>query len=78
MARRGIARLYPWWLRTAEKIQTVVVTVLFGVCYLFVVPFFSLILLVRAALRSGTRVEQSDWINLPPEDATVESFQRMG
>ena len=78
MARRGVARLYLWWLRTAAKIQTGVVTVLFGVCYLFVVPFFSLILVVRAALHSRAHAEQSDWIDLPPEDTTVESFQRMG
>ena len=78
MARREVAKLYQWWLRTAAKIQTVVVTVLFGACYLFVVPFFSLIMVVRAALRSRGRAERSDWIDLPPEDTTVESFQRMG
>jgi len=78
LARLRVAKLYQWWLRTAAKIQTVVVTLLFGVCYLFVVPFFSLILRLRAALRSRGRAERSDWIDLPPEDTTVESFQRMG
>lgn len=78
MGTRRAARLYRWWLRVAARIQTVVVTILFGACYLLVVPLFSLMLVLRGRLRSRRGAERSDWIDVPAEDTTVESFQRMG
>jgi hypothetical protein len=70
-------RVYPVWMRFAARLNTVVVTGIFGACYLLIVPLFWL-LRWRAdplRLRSDPRVK-TYWVQRPKRDA--QSFERMG
>ena len=71
--------LYLLWSRIADVIQTVMMSLLFGCCYLLVVPFF--VLIVRASdplhLRGRTEEDGSFWTRRRKDDSDVQSFQRM-
>jgi hypothetical protein len=70
------ARLFALWMRLADTLHTVAVTVLFGACYLVVVPVFRLVLWFRDPL-SLRRARQTSWV---PRTRLVDadSLERMG
>jgi hypothetical protein len=70
--------VYARWLALSQRLHSLVVTVLFGACYLLVVPLFRLIGLTRDPLRLGRRDPgETFWIPRR-EDQGPESFERMG
>lgn len=70
-------RVYPVWMRFAERLNTVVVTVIFAACYLLIVPLFWLLRWRADPLRlhSDPRVK-TYWVRRPERDARA--FERMG
>ena len=72
-------RIYSAWMNGAHRLQMLLVTVLFSVCYLVLVPL--LYLFARASdslkLRSGAGVD-SYWIDRRDEERTHEFYERMG
>jgi hypothetical protein len=70
------AGLFALWMRFADLLHTVAVTVLFGACYLVVVPLFRLALWFRDPL-SVRRARQTSWV---PRTRLVDadSLERMG
>lgn len=70
--------IYSKWMNFAEKLQLVVVTILFSVCYCLVVPFFALLAVVAAMAQSRTRTKNSFWKERPIPPHTIESMRRMG
>ncbi len=70
--------IYDRWLVFTRVLHTVVTTVLFGACYLLVVPLFWLITLPFDLLRVRRRpAAESFWVEKPGK-ADPSSFQRMG
>lgn len=67
-------RLYNWWLAFAEFLQSVMIVVLFGGCYLLIVPWFYLIMLLRSR---GYRAN-SFWIPRRRIECDESYFTRMG
>ncbi len=67
---------YDAWLPLAERIQKVVTTVLFGACYLLIVPLFSIF--VRAGDPLRLRESDSSWVTEQREASDAQSYQRMG
>jgi hypothetical protein len=71
--------LYTRWLAFAEFLQGVVVTVLFGTCYLVVVPWFYLLARVIDMLRSrGHHQTKSFWVLRRQIEFDENYFSRMG
>jgi hypothetical protein len=71
--------LYYRWLAFAGFLQRVVVTLLFGGCYLLVVPWFALVLRVIDLRRSRGRLEpRSVWVPRPHTKYDERYFTRMG
>ena len=71
--------LYSRWLILAEHVQKLVVTLLFGSCYLLIVPWFFLIGRVISLLRLRSRSEpESFWISRRRADCDARSLARMG
>ncbi len=70
------AALFALWMRFADTLHTIAVTVLFGACYLIVVPVFRLALWFRDPL-SLRRAHQTSWVS---RTRTVDagSLERMG
>ncbi len=72
-------RIYNAWLKVAHRLQMLIVTVLFSMCYLVLVP--PLYLFARAAdslkLRSSNGVD-SYWIDRRDEERTLRFYERMG
>jgi hypothetical protein len=69
--------VYARWLAFSQRLHGFVVTVLFGACYLLVVPLFRLVGLTRDPLRLGRRDRaQTFWI--PRQNPGPDSFERMG
>ena len=72
-------RLYARWMKFAEGLHSVVITVLFGICYLFVVPVFFLIVWPFDLLGLRPRsAPNSSWIKRKHPRAEPDSFRRMG
>lgn len=71
------ASVFKRWMRFAEGLQTVVVTTIFGVCYLVVVPVFSVIVWFRDPLRLKRRSQQTAWVTRR-DDSDPLSLERMG
>jgi hypothetical protein len=70
--------IYARWLALSQRLHSLVVTVLFGACYLLVVPVFRLIGLTRDPLRLGRR-DRAETFWIPRrQDPGPESFERMG
>ena len=71
--------LYSWWMRLAVRLQKVVVVVLFGACYLFIVPWFFLIARALDARRHlGHSDPASFWIPRRGGEINARYFARMG
>ena len=72
-------RIYSAYLKVAHRLQMLVVTVLFSMCYLVLVPL--LYLFARASdslkLRSSDEVD-SYWIDRRDEERTFRFYERMG
>jgi hypothetical protein len=70
------AGIYRRWMWLAGVINTVSMTVIFGLCYLFLVPMVAVIIHMRR-LRSGNTT-QSAWVVRPNRECDGEYLQRMG
>ncbi len=71
--------LYSWWLRFAAHLQRLVVTLLFGSCYVVIVPWFFLMAHSIGLLRLRNRSEpKSFWIPRRHVDCDARSLARMG
>ena len=72
-------RIYSAWMKLAHRLQLLLVTVLFSMCYLLLVPL--LYLFARNSdslkLRSGDGVD-SYWIDRRDERRTLRFYERMG
>lgn len=69
--------LYAWWMRVAEALHTLVITVLFGACYLLIVPLFGLLTRRRDPLRLRRRRLESSW-EVRRGSIDARSLERMG
>jgi hypothetical protein len=71
--------VYARWLRLTRALHTVLITVLFGACYLFVVPVFSLMVWPFDPLRLRHRPKlDTFWIRRRSPGCDLASLQRMG
>lgn len=74
-----VRTVYTAWLKLAMTLHTVIVTILFGFCYLFVVPVFFVIRWPSDPLRVRKRSEvETFWIRRRRSRCDLASFQRMG
>ncbi len=71
--------LYTRWMKFADALQVVVMTILFGGCYLIVVPFFVLIVKASDPLGLRGRPEDGDsyWVDRHKDESDIESYRRM-
>ena len=69
--------LYYRWLAFAEFLQGIVVTVLFGACYLLIVPLFAVIAHALDSSRVRTK-SKSFWRPRHPAAGDESYFSRMG
>lgn len=70
--------LFRGWMRFAERLQAVAVTILFGTCYLLVVPLFTLFVRARDPLRLGKKTRQdTSWVPRT-QSIDLQSMERMG
>jgi hypothetical protein len=67
--------LYDRWLAFAEFLQSVMIVVLFGGCYLLIVPWFYLVTLLRSR---GYHQAKSFWIPRRRIECDESYFTRMG
>ncbi len=71
--------VYALWMQVAGKIQATVVTLLFSVTYLVLVPPFWLFARTRDSLKQrNAETISTYWVNRLDEERTVEFFQRLG
>lgn len=72
-------RLYAQWMRFAAVLHKVALTVLFGACYLLVVPVFHLIVRLLDPLRLRRKPEADTfWVERRRPDVDPVSLRRMG
>jgi len=70
---------YSLWMRFSKVLQTLVISVIFGTCYLLIVPFFSLIAWVLRVKSSRRRAEGGTyWIPRRTAKPDLDWFQRLG
>jgi hypothetical protein len=76
----SFAPLYRGWMRFASALQKAVTLLLFGACYLLVVPTFSLIVRFTDPLKRGKRFREVEtlWVHAHRDERDPGSFQRMG
>ncbi len=71
--------VYRGWMQFAKRLSEVVVTLLFSLCYLLIVPLFYPIVWLLDVLHLRKRGdEETYWIERSNEVADAESMQRMG
>ena len=71
--------VYSLWMKFAETLHTVTITLLFGACYLVVVPVFFLMVWPFDPLRLRNRSEPDTfWIQRRNPRCDPPSLQRMG
>ncbi len=70
--------VYARWMRVAERIQSTVVTVLFSVVYLVVVPPLWVFAWTRDSLGLRNSQASTYWIPRSDEKRTLKFFQRLG
>jgi hypothetical protein len=73
----AVVPLFRAWMRFAEFLHNVAVTVLFGACYLLLVPFFHLLLRRRDPLHLRRSNDSSSWI-IRTGVVDASSLERMG
>jgi hypothetical protein len=72
-------RLYAGWMRFAEVLQKVVVSILFAAFYFLLVPWFLVMVRILDPLRLRTRSEsESFWIPKRRQGIDGKSLSRMG
>ena len=69
---------YDGWLRLATRIQIVVSILLFGACYLLIVPLFVPFVRIADPLRLRKRKGESSWVVTGRDANDVRTYQRMG
>ena len=71
-------KAYDLWMKFADALQIVVVTVLFGMCYLFIVPIFFIIIKAFDPLRLRFRSkEDTYWIRRRRDEFNLDVFERL-
>ena len=71
--------LYSWWMSLTGLLQNLVVILLFGGCYVLIVPWFFLMTRANTLLRWPSRSEpKSFWIPRRRADCDARSLARMG
>jgi hypothetical protein len=79
MDRYSLRKIYRLWMRFAELLHSIAVAVLFGGCYLLIVPVFFLISRPFDPLRLRGRADaKSYWIKRRRGDVDLRSLQRGG
>lgn len=73
----SFAGLFKRWMRFAEALHTVVVTVLFTVVYVLVVPLFGVFVWIRDPLRLRRRAGETSWVSRNSNVDAI-SLERMG
>lgn len=73
----AIRPLFKAWMRFAELLHNVAVTVLFGGCYLILVPLFHLVLRRRDPLHLRRAKSDSSWV-VRTGVIDASSLERMG
>lgn len=73
-------KVYARWMRFAAILQKIFVTIFFGLCYLLIVPFFSLLLRKADPLKLRTPSDQTSsfWRTREPDNTSSDSYLRMG
>lgn len=73
-------RIYDAWMHFAELLSAVMSTLLFGACYLMIVPFFAAFVRVGDPLKLSRKhdARETYWIHRSQDDADPTSYQRMG
>lgn len=68
------------WMKFAAALQKVMVTILFGVCYLLIVPLFSILLRNADPLKLRTSPDRTGslWRARKPDETDPDSYLRMG
>ncbi len=70
---------YDAWMRSAKILNTVVITLLFGMTYIVVVPLFAAVLLVMDPLRLRRRSkDETFWVPRRSGELDLTSLQRLG
>ena len=71
---------YDGWMRVASRIQTVVSALIFGACYLLLVPLFAVFVRIAdpLGLRLREREGESSWVVKGSDANDARSYQRMG
>jgi len=70
--------VYALWMIVAEKIQVTVVTTLFSVSYLLLVPLAWFFARRRDSLKLRDSEVSTYWVKRREEERTAEYFQRLG
>lgn len=70
--------VYDAWMRFAETLHGIVVTVLFGAIYLLIVPVFAALVWPFDLLRLRKRDADTFWIAKRSVGAELKQFERMG
>jgi hypothetical protein len=70
--------LYDLWMRAVTTLHTGMVTLLFGACYLLVVPVFFLMVWPFDVLRLRKSDPKTFWIRRRRSECNLASLQRMG
>lgn len=71
-------RIFSIWMTFAHALQATVITVLFGACYLLIVPFFAPIARLLDPLRMRKRRYKTFWVERRRVSTDAENLSRMG
>jgi hypothetical protein len=74
----SFAPLYRAWMLGAQRVQHLVVVLVFGSFYLLLGPVFFIIGKVHKLLTSRGASDDTFWVELQPESIDEESLRRMG
>ena len=72
--------VYRAWMNFAALLQKGISTILFGACYLFMVPFIVVFVRISDPLKLKASASKQDtfWIQRHADEKNVASYQRMG
>jgi hypothetical protein len=71
------AALYRLWMKFAHVLHTVAISVIFGACYLLIIPIFRAVLWFRDPLGLRRPPEESSWVARTAKSDAL-SMERMG
>jgi hypothetical protein len=69
--------LFALWMRCAGALQTVVITTIFSVCYLVIVPLFRMVVWFRDPLHLRRTPQETSWVERTDKVDAL-SLERMG